>query len=83
MQKIQNPARHPMKIVRALMVLTGRNYVFNDRLKDGRRSIKVWGWSEDEWRLCIDMLRAHGFTVAVRMSHRTLKPYRVWVDLKR
>ena len=30
-------------------LLTKGQFVFNDRLRDGRRSLKVWGWDNDTY----------------------------------
>lgn len=77
MTEIQNPANHPMKIVRALMTLTGHKYAFCDRMDPmgGRKrwSIKVWGWSVDERQLAKDILKKHGFIIEMGTSHR------IWV----
>lgn len=48
---------------------TARNYmkkhgrgsiIFNDRLADGRRSLKVWGWSEQDYTQVARILNAAG-----------------------
>lgn len=39
--------------------------VFNDRMKDGRRSVKVWGWGEKEFQAAADKLRALGCDVEI------------------
>lgn len=37
-------------IARAVVAMTGKGTsIFNDRLADGRRSLKVWGWTEMEY----------------------------------
>lgn len=35
--------------------------IFNDRLKDGRRSLKVWGWSLAHYESFQHLLKAEGF----------------------
>ena len=40
--------------------------VFNDRLRDGTRSVKVWGWSKANYEDVAIDLRTMGYTVAVR-----------------
>lgn len=40
--------------------------VFNDKLKDGTRSLKVWGWSLREYSKCAELLREMGCTVKSR-----------------
>lgn len=82
MKPVRIPASNPAKLVRAMMTTFGSGaYLFNDRLKDGRRSIKVWGWTQDEWRVAINILRAHGFTVAIRYRGylHLGDVYRIWV----
>ena len=37
--------------------------VFNDRLADGRRSLKVWGWNETDYTKAAKMLKAMGCKV--------------------
>lgn len=39
--------------------------VFNDRLKDGRRSLKVWGWNALTYAEAVDFLRDRGCQVRV------------------
>ena len=41
-------------------LLTKGQFVFNDRLRDGRRSLKVWGWDKDTYARAKDMLEAAG-----------------------
>jgi len=41
-------------------LLTKGQFVFNDRLRDGRRSLKVWGWDNDTYTRAKDMLEAAG-----------------------
>lgn len=53
------------KIIRAVdtMCKDGKSTVFNDRLQDGRRSFKVWGWSENEYSMAAAALRGAGYDV--------------------
>lgn len=38
------------KVARKVINKTGKGtFVFNDKLQDGRRSLKVWGWSEAQY----------------------------------
>jgi hypothetical protein len=54
----------PSTIVKALMLETGRgSHMFNDRLRDGTRSIKVWNWSADEYNTAKERLTRAGYTV--------------------
>lgn len=39
--------------------------VFIDKLKDGRRSLKVWGWTAAQYAHAIDFLLARGCHVHV------------------
>lgn len=80
LQNVRRPATNPAKLVRAMMTTFGAGtYLFNDKMKDGRRSIKVWGWKQEEWRLAVDILRAHGFSVAVRNGGTPGHIHRIWV----
>lgn len=48
------------KIVRALMTVTGKGTtLFNDRIKGGR-SLKVWGWTKDHYKVAIQALAEQG-----------------------
>ena len=54
---------------------TGRGHmIFNDRLVDGARSLKVWGWSKEEYRTAAALLRAQGCEVITVSIPK--KPYR-------
>jgi hypothetical protein len=45
------------KVVRALCDLKGTSpTIFNDRLKDGTRSVKVLGWTYEDYMLARDAL---------------------------
>ncbi len=80
LQNVRLPAQNAAKLVRAMMVTFGAgSCMFNDKMKDGRRSIKVWGWNQEEWRLAVDILRAHGFSVAVRNGGIPGRIHRIWV----
>ncbi len=39
--------------------------VFNDKLADGRRSLKVWGWTREQYVLAANKLREMGCKVEV------------------
>jgi ABC-type proline/glycine betaine transport system substrate-binding protein len=39
--------------------------VFNDKLKSGERSLKVWGWSDEQYTLAKAILEQLGCTVKV------------------
>lgn len=49
-----------MQIIRPL---AGRNIVFNDRLVDGRRSVKVWSWDRSDYLKAKRRLEAAGLKV--------------------
>lgn len=53
-----------IKIVRAINVLRkgGRGTVFNDRIRTGR-SIKVWGWREQDYSAAMQALIDAGYRV--------------------
>ena len=42
--------------------------LFNDKLKDGRRSLKVWGWSSSEYLEAKRRLEAMGCEVFVMQT---------------
>lgn len=48
----------------ALSKSTGRGHIiFNDRLADGRRSLKVWGWQYSDYKVAKAMLEVFGCKV--------------------
>ena len=45
------------QIARAVTAITGRGFLmFNDRLSDGRRSLKVWGWTFKDYEMARELL---------------------------
>jgi len=50
------------RIIRSL-IKNDRHWVFNDRLLDGTRSVKVWGWREVDYDIAAKALEAAGCTV--------------------
>lgn len=63
-------------IARAVQLTSGRGtYVFNDRLLDGRRSLKVWGWTEADYMEAAHQLAKAGCVVKV---HK-FKPTAPWL----
>lgn len=61
--------------------------IFNDRLKDGRRSLKVWGWSRAHYESFQQLLKAQGLNseiISVPKRGFWAKPgdlqYRIHVD---
>ena len=47
----------------------GRN-IFNDRLKDGSRSLKVWGWELEQYTDAAGILKIAGCSVKIKRSVR-------------
>lgn len=46
---------------RALSTSIGRGWmIFNDRLADGTRSLKVWGWQDTDYKTAKAMLELWG-----------------------
>ena len=53
-------------IARAVIHMTGRGFcVFNDKLKDGTRSLKVWGWTDKDYEMARELLTRAGCQVQV------------------
>lgn len=51
-------------IARAVMTMTDRGFLmFNDRLVDGRRSLKVWGWTPADYEAARNLLTQAGCSV--------------------
>lgn len=54
------------RIATAVCDITGRGWMkFNDRLKDGTRSLKVLGWTEEDYDGAAGLLRVMGCEVKV------------------
>lgn len=54
------------KVANAVIELTGRGWMkFNDKLKDGRRSLKVFGWTDEDYENAAKLLRVMGCEVVV------------------
>ena len=51
------------QVARKIMKQGKGSWLFNDRLVDGRRSLKVWGWSDAEYRKAKRELEAQGCKV--------------------
>ena len=52
------------KVANAVIALTGRGWMkFNDRLKDGTRSLKVFGWTSEDYENTAKLLRVMGYEV--------------------
>ena len=51
-------------IANAVVAINQRgNFVFNDKLVDGTRSLKVWGWKLDDYTLAQKLLEDAGCRV--------------------
>lgn len=54
------------RIVKKVIKETGKGVtIFNDRLRDGRRSVKVWGWDLPQYELCERRLKAVGIVSSI------------------
>ena len=51
-------------------------YMFNDKLKDGRRSLKVWSWKDKQYALAKELLEARGCKVELIVLSRKGNGYR-------
>lgn len=51
------------KTIQAVRKVGNANVVFNDKLVGGRRSLKVWGWNESQYRQCKEILENQGCEV--------------------
>jgi hypothetical protein len=71
-------------IVRAYAATVGvcPTRIYNDPLKDGRRSIKVRGWKFEDYAKARTMLHASGLVGKIVRNPNTwaTAPYRIWVD---
>lgn len=68
-------------VVRAVSVVEKQGTcIFNDKMQDGRRSIKVWGWTNNTYKKCVDTLRDYGYNVSVRYKNNCPDQiHRIWV----
>lgn len=61
------------EIAREVISRTGRGTkVFNDLLVDGDRSLKVWGWTLEDYNLAKELLESKGCVV---FQHRFQSRY--------
>lgn len=68
--------------IASAMIAAGRGWggMFNDKLADGRRSLKVWGWDDSDYRKAKLLLEQEGCKVSmvktrtVNCGGRTLRP---------
>lgn len=64
--------------IASVMIAAGRGTImFNDRMKDGRRSLKVQGWTEADYRKAKSLLEKEGCTVEVVKTPTVKFSYRV------
>lgn len=83
MSKSTNAA---VAVIRAYAYASGvpAHYVYNDPLKDGRRSVKVWGWQREDYQKALSVLRASGLSGRIVRNTNSYgwsrAPYRIWVD---
>ena len=70
-----------VKVVRAIANDTGPKTVFNDRLVDGTRSVKVWGWQREDYTKAVAVLRSVGLSgKVVRVNNGySRNQYRLWI----
>jgi len=61
-----------------------QHYIYSDLLKDGRRSIKVWGWKFEDYANAREVLRKAGLVGRIVRNTNAYgwsrAPYRIWVD---
>jgi hypothetical protein len=75
-----------VKVIRALAAQSGvtPDRIFNDRLVDGSRSVKVWGWTHKDYVAALGVLRAAGFRGRVVRNTNSYgwsrATHRIWVD---
>ena len=73
-----------VKVIRAYArtLNVPRHYVYNDPLVDGRRSVKVWGWTHKDYIAALGVLRAAGLSGRIVRNTNVYgtSPYRIWVD---
>ena len=67
--------------IASAMIAAGRGWgMFNDKMADGRRSLKVWGWDDSDYRKAKLLLEREGCKVemvktrTVNCGGRTLRP---------
>ena len=67
--------------IASAIIATGRGtMMFNDKLADGRRSLKVWGWSDSDYHKAKQLLEQEGCAVEmvttrkVDLGYRTYQP---------
>lgn len=50
-------------IINSVRAERGRGLYFNDKMKNGARSIKVEGWDSESYDIAVEQLELAGFTV--------------------
>lgn len=67
------------RIARQVIAQTGRGTcIFNDKLVDGSRSLKVWGWSISEYRMAKRLLEEAGCEANIKQFN-TVNSQGGWV----
>lgn len=72
------------RVARSIIHKTGRgSVIFNDRLADGKRSLKVWGWDMGEYMKAKRMLEKQGCVANIIKKHtsRTWRGKQVLIRL--
>ena len=59
------------QVARLLSNATGRGHmIYNDRLADGTRSLKVWGWTGKDYATAQELLQGMGCRVDMVQAER-------------
>lgn len=70
-----------VRMIRVLAYANGRNTVYNDRLKDGKRSVKVVGWKRKDYECSLELLRMAGLDGRIRKVNNGYSQdvHRIWI----
>ena len=64
------------KVCRELINQTGEGtIIFNDKMRDGRRSVKVWGWKEPMYQQAKLLLEQQGCEVEIVTFWTSIRGY--------
>lgn len=64
-------------LINAAVVLRERgSFVFNDKMKNGGRSIKVWQWNRSDYEFAANLLRKAGYRVVIKQYVRQYPRWR-------
>lgn len=70
----------PARILRSLMVVTGTGTrLFSDKLKNGHRSFKIWGWQGKQYFEAAKIMRHHGYSTVLLQTGPGRRTMRLWV----